>query len=69
MATNSPVSDLKLARMLTRIKGLESYFQNLRYYHVLRTNNKEADIEANTAVLLLAGTKLKDGKETWEPIP
>jgi len=69
MVTNSPISDLKLARMITRIKGLESYFQNLRYYHVLRINNKEADSEANKAALLPAGTRVKDEKETWEPIP
>ncbi len=69
MATKSPALDINLARLITRIKGLESYFQDLRYYHVLRTHNKETDIEANKVVLLSAGTKMKDGKETWDPIP
>jgi len=69
MASKSPALDLKLARLITRNKGLESYFQDLNYYHVLRTHNKEADIEANKVVLLSAGTKMKDGKGSWEPIP
>ena len=69
MATKSSALDLNLARFLTRIIGLESHFQNLRYYHVLRNHNKEADREANKVVLLPAGIKMKDGKETWEPIP
>ena len=69
MVSNSPTVDLKLSRLITRIKSLENSFQNLKYYHVLRTHNKEADIEANKAALLPAGIKMKDEEETWEPIP
>jgi ribonuclease HI len=69
MVSNSPASDLKLSRLIIRIKGLGNYFQNLRYYHVLRIHNKEADIEANKAALLSAGVKMKDEEESWEPIP
>ena len=69
MASNSPALDLKLARLITKIKGLESTFQNLNYYNVLRTHNKEVNIEANKAALLSTGVKMKDEEESWEPIP
>ena len=69
MVSNSRASDLKLARLIVRIKALENAFQKLNYYHVLRTHNKEADIEANKAALLSAGVKMKDEEESWEPIP
>ena len=69
IVSNSPALDLKLARLIVRIKGLENTFQKLNFYHVLRTNNKEADIEANKAALLSAGIKMKDEEESWEPIP
>ena len=69
MVSKSPNLDLKLARLISRIKGLENVFQKLNYYHVLRTHNKEADIEANKAALLSVGVKMKDEEESWEPIP
>ena len=69
MVSNSPASDLKLARLISRIKGMENDFQKLSYYHVLRTHNKQADIEANKATLLSTGVKMKDEEESWEPIP
>ncbi len=69
MISNTPASDLKLARLIFRIKSLENAFQHLNYYHVLRTHNKDADNEANKAALLSVGVKLKDGEESWEPIP
>ena len=69
MISNSPALDLKFTRLIARIKGLENFFQKLNYYHVLRNHNKEADREANKVALLLAGVKLKDEEETWEPIP
>ena len=69
MVSKSPASDLKLARLISRIKGMENDFQKLNYYHVLRTHNKQADIEANKATLLSVGVKMKDEEESWEPIP
>ena len=69
MVSNSPASDLKLARLISRIKGMGNAFQKLKYYHVLRTHNKQADTEANKATLLSVGVKLKDKEESWEPIP
>lgn len=69
MVSNTPVLDLNLGRLITRIKGLENNFQNLKYYHVLIIHNKKADIEANKVALLSVGVKLKDEEETWEPIP
>lgn len=41
----------------------------MNYYHVLRTHNKEADLEANKATLLSTGVKMKDEEESWESIP
>lgn len=69
IVSNSLALDLKLARLIVRIKGLENTFQKLNFYHVLRTNNKEADIEANKVSLLSAGITMKDEEESWEPIP
>ena len=69
MVSNSPASDLKLSRLIIRIKGLGNYFQNLRCYHVLRIHNKEADIEANKGSLLSSRVNMKDEEESWEPIP
>lgn len=42
---------------------------NLNYFHILRSNNKATDIEANKAVHLEAGSILKDKEILWDPIP
>ena len=41
----------------------------MNFFHVLRDNNKDADLEANKAALLSAGAMIRDGEETWDPIP
>jgi len=69
MISNSPVLDLKLARLISRIKGLGKGFQKLNYFHVLRALNKEAENEANKAALLSTRIKQKDKEESWDPIP
>lgn len=69
MVTNTTPRDLRLARLIHRIRNLGKLFQNLKYFHVLRDNNKEADIEANKVVLLSVGAMIRDGDETWDPIP
>ena len=69
MASSATVTDLKLTRLISKIKGLGKRFQRLSYFHVLRAFNKEADKEANKATLLSTGIKQKDKEETWEPIP
>lgn len=68
VATNSNPTDLQLARIITRIKGMAKSLK-LKYFHVLRTNNKEADIEANKAVQLVVGTILRNNEIFWDPIP
>ena len=68
MDKTSP-SDLRLARLLSRIRVLINTFQNLEFLHVKRENNKEADAEANKAMFLPPGTLLRDGEEIWDPIP
>ena len=69
MVSHSKPMDLRLARVIFIITDLGDSFQNLNFYHVLRANNKEADIEANKAALLTAGALLRDRQETWDPIP
>lgn len=68
VVNNSNPTDPQLARIITRIKGMAKSL-NLNYFHVLRNNNKEADIEANKAVHLDAGTILRDKEILWAPIP
>eukprot|EP00253_Pinus_taeda_P029236 PITA_29236 len=69
MVDKSSPSDLRLSRLLSRIRVLTNTFQNLEFLHVKRENNKEADAEANKAVLLPPGALLRDGDEGWDPIP
>jgi ribonuclease HI len=69
IVTNFAPSDLCFARMIFRIKVLAKSLQNSNFFHVLRTNNKEADLEANKAVLLSVGSILRDRDESWDPIP
>eukprot|EP00253_Pinus_taeda_P010169 PITA_10169 len=69
MVTGSIPRDLRLARLIQRIRGMAKMFQNLKFYHVLRDNNKEADLEANKAAQLSAGTLNRDEEEKWVPIP
>lgn len=69
MVTNSILRDLRLERLIQRIRSVVKLFQNLKYFHVLRGNNKEADIEANKAAQLSVGAMKSDGEETWVPIP
>lgn len=69
MVTNPSPRDLRLARLIQRIKSMAKLFQNLRYYHVLRDNNKEADLEANKVAQLMDGAMKSNEEETWVPIP
>lgn len=66
---NSSPLDLRLSRLLSRINSLTYSFQNLEFLHIKRDNNKEADAEANKAVLLPLGNYIRDGEEGWDPIP
>lgn len=66
---NTVPLDLRLARLVTRIKILVKSLQSLNFFHVLRENNKDADVEANKVALLSAGALLRDGNEGWDPIP
>ena len=69
LVENTSPKDLRLTRLMARIKKLASSFQKLSFFHVLWNNNKEADTEANRVSLLLVGTLLWDGEENWDPIP
>lgn len=68
VATNSNPPDLQLVRIITRIKGMAKPLK-LKYFHILRTNNKGGDIEANKAVKLVVRTILRDNEIFWDPIP
>jgi ribonuclease HI len=69
LVENSNLKDLRLSRLMARIKNIVSSFQKINFFHVLRGNNKEVDAEANRAALLLAGTLVWNDKENWDPIP
>lgn len=57
MVTNTNFADLRLARTISRIKGMKKLL-SLEFFHILRTNNKEADVEANKAAQLGVGSIL-----------
>lgn len=67
VVTNSNPTNLHLARLLTRIKSISKSL-HLTYFHVLRTNNKAADTQANIAVHLDAGTILRNKESLWATI-
>ena len=69
IVTRSFPSDLRLARLMTRIRTLSKSFQSLKLFHVKRDNNKDANVEANKAVFLFLGVLLREGDESWDPIP
>ena len=62
-------SDLRLSRLIRRIRVLTNSFQTLNFYHVKRGNNTEADAEANKAVSLPLGVIDRDGVKSWDPVP
>jgi len=62
MVTNSIPTDLRLVRTITRAKVMAKSLK-LKFFHVLRINNKETDIETNKAVQLPTRAILRD-KET-----
>ena len=68
MVNNTNLADLRLARTISRIKSMIKHM-NLTFFHILRINNKEADVEANRAAQLDAGSILRDNEPLWEPIP
>ena len=59
--------DLRFARLVKRIKSMSKTLQRVNFFHVLRENNKDADIEASKATLLSTGTS--DREDEWVPIP
>ena len=67
MVTKTNLVDLQLAKTISRIKGMIKFLR-LEFFHILRTNNKEADVEANKEAQLDAGTILRDSEVSWEPI-
>ena len=44
--------DLQLNKIVSRIQNLVPYFQSPSFFHTLRCNNSEANLEANMAVSL-----------------
>lgn len=68
MVKNTNVADLQLARTISRIKSMIKHM-NLTFFHILRTNNKEADVEENRASQLDVGSILRDNELSWDPIP
>ena len=69
LVEDSSPADIRLARVISRIRTLVKSFRTTTFLHVLRENNKAADLEANRAVPLPAGCLLADGIENWDSIP
>jgi ribonuclease HI len=62
-------SDARLASVLGRIRHLNSSFSTMRFYHVLRDNNYEADMYASLDTRKKEGTLIINNEVTNEPIP
>ena len=69
MVEKSVPTDFRVARVVARIKTLAKSFQRIKFFHVLRENNKDADSEANKVVHLPAGSLSRDRIKDWDPIP
>ena len=69
IVNNSASSNLRFARLISRIKVSTKSFQKLSFFHVLRENNKDADLEANKSALLSIVYLLRDRDEAWDPVP
>jgi len=69
LVEDSSPADIRLARVISRIKILVKSFQTASFLHALRENNKDVDLEANMAVPLPAGFLLTERSEEWDSIP
>ena len=69
MVDNTYPSDIRLSRLIRRIRTLLKAFQSINFYHIKRDNNNEADVEANKAVTLPPGVINSNGVESRDPIP
>ena len=69
LVEDSLPADIRLARVISRIRILVKSLQTASFLHVLRENNKEVDLEANRAVPLPASFLLIEGSEEWDSIP
>lgn len=69
LVDNTSPRDFQLAIVVTKIRNLVGSFLQVNFFHVLRQNNKEADVEANKAILLPIGTQIRDGVKEWDSIP
>jgi ribonuclease HI len=64
------IKDMKLKQLLSRIKRRLTNFRKVEFYHILRSNNKEADQAANQAVTLRKGELLLNKEvSSWVPLP
>jgi len=56
--------------LVVRIKQIVASFSSLHYYHVLQSNNAEADYEANKVVGIHPGVLLSNEVEDgWDLLP
>ena len=65
----SKPKDVRFTRLMKQIKSIYKTLHKVVFFHVLRENNKDADLEANKATLLSVGTLSRDGGEDWVLIP
>ena len=63
MINGYPLGDIKCRRLYKKAKLLLS--QSIEIYHILRHNNKEADIMANVGASLPQGHFIQDGDPSY----
>ena len=69
LVENTSPKDIRLLRLMMRIKQITNSFHKVSFFHVMRNNNKDVDMEANRAARLPAGTLVWNEKESWDLIP
>ena len=60
---------MHLSTILKKVKLMQSEFQKISFFHILRILNSKDDLEANKGSLLSRSTLSIDGSETLCNIP
>jgi len=69
MTYNHPSPNSNLQQHIERIKLLLNQFDHIKFYHILRTLNMEADKRANNAVGRRAGMLRHNNRDSFQPLP
>ena len=69
MAQKREPLNVRLQQTLSRCQNLAHHMKDLRFHHVLRSLNKDADNQANKACAKLQGCLVCNGVETIHYLP